>query len=104
MEQRLQAEESELRLRRIEREAAEEQRRLDHQEERWRREEMEEARRQEREEERKAREETDERPRREREEEHNFQHQQLMTMMQVVMSGAMAFMGMKSGNNNNNNN
>jgi len=111
MEQRLQAEESELRLRRMEREAAEEQRRLDRQEERWRREEMEEARRQEREErrlereeERKAREEADERRRHEREEERCHHQQQLMTMMQVVMSGAMAFMGMKSGNNNNNNN
>jgi hypothetical protein len=111
MEQRLQAEESELRLRRMEREVAEEQHRLDRQEERWRREEMEEARRQEREErrlereeERKAREEADERRRREREEERNFQQQQLMMMMQVIMSGAMAFMGMKSQNNNNNNN
>jgi len=107
MEQRLHAEEAELRLRRLERKAAEEQRRIDREEDRRRREEMEEIRRQEREdrrlereEERRAREEADERRRREREEERNHQQQQLLTMMQVVMSGAMAFTGMKGNNNN----
>jgi len=110
MEHRIQAEEAELRLRRLEREAAEEQRRLDREEDRRRREDMEEIRRQEREErrlereeERRFREEAEEHRRREREEERNHQQQQLLTMMQVVMSGAMAFMGMRSGDNNNNN-
>jgi hypothetical protein len=88
----------------------ESQRRLDREEDRRRREDMEEIRRQEREErrlereeERRFREEAEERHRREREEERNHQQQQLLTMMQVVMSGAMAFMGMRSGDNNNNN-
>ena len=117
MEHRLQAEESELRLRGLEREAAEEQRRFDREEERRRREEVEEIRRQEREErrlereeerrareeERRSREEAEDRRRRDREEERNHQQQQLLTMMQVVMSGAMAFMGMKHGRDNNNN-
>jgi len=109
MEQRLFAEESEMRLRRLEREAAEEQRRLDREEDRRRREEQEEIRRQEREErrlereeERRAREDAEERRRRDREEERHHQQQQLLTMMQVVMSGAMAFMGMKNGKEHNN--
>jgi len=109
MEQRLFAEESEMRLRRLEREAAEEQRRLDREEDRRRREEQEEIRRQEREErrlereeERQAREDAEERRRRDREEERHHQQQQLLTMMQVVMSGAMAFMGMKNGKEHNN--
>jgi hypothetical protein len=109
MEQRLFAEESEMRLRRLEREAAEEQRRLDQEEDRRRREEQEEIRRQEREEcrlereeERRAREDAEERRRRDREEERHHQQQQLLTMMQVVMSGAMAFMGMKHGKDHNN--
>ena len=117
LEQRLHAEEAELRFRRMDREAIEEQRRLEREEDRRRREEKEEIRRQEREERRleqeeerrareeehRAREEADEQRRRDREEERNHQQQQLLTMMQVVMSGAMAFMGIKHGRDNNNN-
>jgi len=82
MEHRIQAEEAELRLRRLEREAAEEQRRLDREEDRRRREDMEEIRcqereerRLEREEEQRFREEAEEHHCREREEERSQQQQ-----------------------------
>ncbi len=111
MEQRLYADETEMRLRRLEREAAEEQHRIDQEEDRRRREEQEEIwrqereeRRLEREEERRAREEAEERRRRDRKEERSHQQQQLLAMMQVVMSGAMAFMGIKHGRDSDGNN
>jgi len=104
MEQHLQAEAAELRLRRLEREAAEEQRRLDREDHHRRREEEREERRLEREEERRAREDAEERCRRDREEEKSHQQQQILNMVQVLMTGAMAFMGMKHRDNNSNGN